>query len=340
MFRSATLKLTLYYLGIVMIISFGFSAILYHDASNELARQLGQQYNRWNFAMRYLNDNPNQLYPQPADPDDEIRNGQQHLLLELVYFNFLVLVAAGGASYILARKTLGPIEAAHEQQKRFTADVSHELRTPLTALKMESEVALLDKEASKKQLQQTLGSNLEEANKLESLINNLLRLSQLENAEARESFTPVALSEAAHDAIDQLKIISEKREIKIKSMLEDVKTVGDITVLTQLATILIDNAIKYSPPKKAITVSTKRVGNAAQLIVADEGIGIESSALPHIFDRFYQADKARNKDDRQGYGLGLSLAKMITDLHHGSIHIISQPKKGTTVTVSLPLSAP
>jgi two-component system sensor histidine kinase CiaH len=339
MFRSATLKLTLYYLGIVMIISFGFSAILYHGASNELSHQLGQEYKRWGFAMRYFDQNPSTPQPAPPNPGTEIKNGQQHLLIELVYFNFLVLVAAGGASYILARQTLGPIEAAHEQQKRFTADVSHELRTPLTALKMESEVALLDKDASKIQLRHILGSNLEEANKLETLINNLLRLSQLENAEAGESFLPTSLNDSAQTAVDQLKLIAKKRDISLESKLQPVKVVGDSMILTQLATILIDNALKYSLPKTTVSVATKRSGNNAQLIVTDQGIGIEAAALPHIFDRFYRADKARGKTDSQGYGLGLSLAKMIADLHHGSINITSQPGKGTTVTVNIPASA-
>jgi two-component system sensor histidine kinase CiaH len=336
MFRSATLKLTLYYLGIVIIIGFGFSAILYHDASNELSRQLGQQYQRWNFAMRYFDYDPSTPQPTPPNPLDEVRNGQRHLFIQLIYFNFLVLVGAGGASYALARKTLGPIEAAHEQQKRFTADVSHELRTPLTALKMESEVSLLDKDASKTQLRHVLSSNLEEANKLETLINNLLRLSQLENVEAREGFTSVSLNGAIQHAIDNLDIISKKRDISVTSELKQVNVFGEGIMLTQLGTILIDNALKYSLPKTTVIVATKRVGNNAQLTITDQGIGIETSALPHIFDRFYRADKARSKSDSQGYGLGLSLAKMIAELHHGSVNIKSKPKVGTMVTIILP----
>src|SRR5206468_328883 len=98
---------------------------------------------------------------------------------------------SGFASYGLARRTLRPIEESHEQQKRFTADVSHELRTPLTALKMSSEVALMDAAASKPALREALQSNLEEADKLELLINNLLRLTRLEATELQQTFSDI-----------------------------------------------------------------------------------------------------------------------------------------------------
>jgi signal transduction histidine kinase len=238
----------------------------------------------------------------------------------------------------LARRTLEPIEAAHEQQKRFTADVSHELRTPLTALKMESEVALLDKEVTKADLKHTLSSNLEEVAKLEALINNLLRLSQLENTQIREHFVATDLRELAADASATLLLVAKKRHITVASDLHKVNVLGDSVLITQLITIILDNAIKYSLPKSIVRITTRKNGNNAQLIIVDEGIGIEPDALPHIFDRFYRADKARNKTDSQGYGLGLSLAKMITDLHRGSIHITSLSKQGTTVTVNLPLA--
>ena len=131
MFRSATLKLTLYYTAIIMAISAVFSVVIYHYGTQELERGLQHQFTR--FSHEYSSF-PN-LGPPPAF-DSDLGQGDHRLLTRLVSFNILVLLGAGASSYILARRTLQPIEAAHEQQKRFTADVSHELRTPLTALKM------------------------------------------------------------------------------------------------------------------------------------------------------------------------------------------------------------
>ena len=166
MFRSATLRLTAWYLGLVMFISLLFSFVVYHIGTNEIARSLHLQSARI-YSQFPIFDNNDLIHPRPY-----IANSDHDLLFRLFILNIVVLVLAGLASYWLAKRTLEPIEEAHEQQKRFTSDVSHELRTPLTALKMESEVALLNPKASSKELKGTLHSNLEEIDKLESLINN------------------------------------------------------------------------------------------------------------------------------------------------------------------------
>jgi two-component system sensor histidine kinase CiaH len=337
MFRSATLKLTLYYLAIVMIISLGFSAVLYHDASNELSGRLRDQYRQWHFALRYFDNNPDTPAPAPPSFTDELNSSRHHLILQLAYFNVLVLASAGFASYALARRTLRPIEEAHEQQKRFTADVSHELRTPLTALKMESEVALLDHKASLGTLRKTLSSNLEEANKLELLINNLLRLSRLETEHARESFQTVQLGTICSEAMTGLQPIADKRGITLQADLQAASVHGDATSLMQLITIVLDNAIKYSSNNSAVEISLLQTERHSIVSVIDHGIGIERAALPHIFDRFYRANKARNKTSNEaGFGLGLSLAKMIVDLHGGTINLRSKPGQGTTAVILLP----
>jgi signal transduction histidine kinase len=168
MFRSATFKLTLWYIAIVMAISLAFSVVLYHEATSELIRGLhGQMEHIFNQFPVFEGD-PSLLRPAP-----DYTAAVHRILIRLVGFNAIVFVGAGLSSYWLARRTLEPIEEAHEQQKRFTADVSHELRTPLTALKMESEVALMNRNSTAPELRQTLTSNLEEVAKLEALINNL-----------------------------------------------------------------------------------------------------------------------------------------------------------------------
>jgi two-component system sensor histidine kinase CiaH len=337
MFQSATLKLTVAYTAIALVICLIFSFALYQVGVHELQGRLQHQYERWNGVVN--NDFNEPLPFKLPTPTSDIELGAHHILLQLIYTNVVVLVAAGFVSYGLARRTLQPIEAAHEQQKRFTADVSHELRTPLTALKMETEVALLDNAAKPAALRKVLKSNLEEADKLESLINNLLRLSQLESHHARETFQAVPLKTVVASAIKALQKQADKRHISIKTTGKTLKAQGDEAALTQLVTILLDNALKYSPSGSKITVDTQAANRQVLLTVTDQGNGIDPASLPHIFDRFYRADNARSKDGSEGYGLGLSLAKMITDLHDGSIALTSTLGKGTTATVKLPMAA-
>src|ERR1700677_3510765 len=183
MFRSATVKLTAWYLCLAMAISLLFSVVVYNIGTNEIAHSIQTQSARIYNQFPVFDSNP------ILHPSSDIDDSDHDLLLRLIFLNLIVLALAGIASYLLAIRTLQPIEEAHEQQKRFTSDVSHELRTPLTALKMESEVTLMNKALSKDELRQTLSSNLEEVTKLEGLINNLLRLSRLEVEELQQNFT-------------------------------------------------------------------------------------------------------------------------------------------------------
>jgi two-component system sensor histidine kinase CiaH len=337
MFRSATFKLTMWYLAIAMAISLIFSVGLYRVTSGELNRGLHRESQRiFNQYPVFDND------PALAPPAQDLTSSDHRLLLRLVGLNILVFIGAGFSSYWLARRTLEPIEVAHEQQKRFTADVSHELRTPLTALKMESEVALLNGKLKAPELRATLQSNLEEIAKLESLINNLLRLSRLEANELQQGFTTVPIRATASKAITQVQAIADERKVKLDdSQIAQLNLHGDPESLLQLLVILLDNAIKYSQSGQSITISAKAANNRAVVTVSDDGVGIEPAALEHIFDRFYRADSSRNKVPKnEGYGLGLSIAKMIADVHGGSITLASRLNHGTTATLDLPLAAP
>lgn len=331
MFRSATFQLTMWYLALAMTISLMFSVVLYQVATNEVARGLHTETQR--IINRFPDFNNNPFFRQRESLDDS----SHRILLRLISFNIAVLLAAGLASYALARRTLAPIEEAHEQQKRFTADVSHELRTPLTALKMESEVTLMNRQASKQELRKALESNLEEANKLETLINNLLRLTRLEADELQQNFQALNSSDVAAEALQQVKKQANNRKIQLDNRTKEAVLMGDQDSLTQLLVILLDNAIKYSPAGNTVTLASRQGDAYYTFVVKDSGVGIEKAALDHVFDRFYRADNARTKSHAtEGFGLGLSIAKLIADLHNGLITIRSQVGKGTTVEVMLP----
>lgn len=331
MFRSATFKLTLYYLAIVVVISLIFSAVVYRVGTDDLAFGLHHQTQRITQDFPVFDDSPY------LRSESDLATGNHRLLGRLVAFNVVVIIVAGFASYALARRTLIPIEEAHEQQKRFTADVSHELRTPLTALKMEAEVALLDPSATKTSLRKVLASNLEETAKLDNLINNLLRLSRLEAGELQQNFKLIKVPLLLTEAVRQVQTIAEARQISL--VVDDAPPLtvsGDSDSLVQVLVILLDNAIKYSPRGSTIRLGATTENGRVLLSVADKGVGIERQALDHVFDRFYRADPSRNQNQQPGSGLGLSIAKLIADLHNASITLSSRPQHGTTATLSLP----
>ena len=331
MFRSATFKLTVWYLTIVVVICLAFSAAVYHFATRELAHTLSTQTQRIYTNFPVFDNDP--FWRR----DTDLAIGSQRILKELIEFNIVVFIAAGFASYWLARRTLEPIELAHEQQKRFTADVSHELRTPLTALKMESEVALMSADTSKQELRAVLESNLEEAAKMDTLINNLLRLTKLDTNQVQTNFRKLSLNDVIAEAISHVEKQAGRKHATINNQVKKLALSGDYDSLVQLVVILLDNAIKYSPENSTITLDSSKLDSTVRLTVQDQGQGISPEALPHVFERFYRADKARTSSTTNGYGLGLSIAKLIADVHHGTITISSRVGKGTTVTVLLPV---
>lgn len=330
-YRSATLKLTGWYLLLAMLISLSFSVVVYRFATDALAQSLTSQQARIYKAFPVFSGNPFFVH------DKDIEQGAHAILQNLIYFNLLVLVGAGLASYWLAQRTLHPIQASNERQKRFVADASHELRTPLTAIKMSTEVALLDAHAPEAELREALQSNLEEVDKLSTLLNSLLRLGQLESNELQHSFVLLSTSQLIEVALQKVTARAVAKQITIKNTVSNNPIYGEHDSLIQLLVILLDNAIKYSPQGSNVTIASRHVAHTTTITISDMGIGIEPQALEHVFDRFYRADKARSGHD--GYGLGLSIAKEIADIHNGTITITSRPGKGTTVRLSVPANA-
>ena len=327
MFKNATFKLTVSYIFVVMLICLAFSLVVYRVGSNNLA-----------YGLRSESQDLSSVFPifngtQFAAPNNKaLVSGKDHLFDELVLTNIFVLVGAGFICYILAKETLKPIEEAHEQQKRFTADVSHELRTPLTALKMESEVALMDDHISKSDLKKVINSNIEEATKLESLINSLMRLTRIEAEELQKQFKIVNLQDLSNEAYDHMKHIAENKKIQIIIKVDPITFKGDHDSLVQMLVIFIDNALKYSPKGTAVLIESQLVNNQPSIRIIDHGPGIEKKDLDHIFDRFFRADSARSGSS--GFGLGLSIAKLIGDVHHADITISSKVNYGTTACIT------
>lgn len=336
MFRSALVKLTVAYLGILMVISLGFSLAVYHVSVNALDESLRLQIEAIERQPRF------RILPPSIDlqriHDEQLKEGRERILIDLLIANFIVLVAGGFGSYWLAGRTLKPIEEALEAQSRFTADASHELRTPLTAMRTEIEVALRDKKLKLEDARRLLGSNLEEIDKLRQLANGLLTLSWYQSGDS-VSFTAVDVKGVADEAVQRLAGAAKAARATVKVEGESIQVMGERESLIALVTVLVDNAIKYGSGKPRVGVRVRKVGRRAVLAVTDNGVGIAKADQAKIFDRFYRADSSRSKRT-DGYGLGLSIARQIVDMHHGDIQVESEPKKGTTMTVSLPVTQP
>lgn len=321
------------YIAILFGICLLFNVILYRTLVHEYARNFDAQ-------SEFLETRP-RLRPFVTDPEitelrsTEFEKGKQHIVLELLYVDFSLLVAGGFASFLLAKRTLEPIEKAHENQVRFTADASHELRTPLATMQTEVEVALRDPKLTLKESRALLESNLDEIDTLKQLTTNLLTLArdQSDPVELKnQSLQPIVLA-----AIARLKKTAEAREITIKTEpSKDAVAQVNSVVLKEILTIVIDNAIKYSEPKSVVTVSSEVKKDKVRLVIEDSGIGMSQPELESAFDRFYRADTARTKHKTTGHGLGLAIARQLAQQCNATIELSSKPGVGTTATVIMP----
>jgi len=234
-------------------------------------------------------------------------------------------------------KTLRPIQEMVDQQNRFVSDASHELKTPLTSLKTAMEVNLRNKNLNLEGSKQLIEDSIVEVNKLSRLSDGLLQLSQLETPKENLKFEKLSLKKIIKESIGQINPMARQKNILIKDQVKDFPINGSQYGLTDLLVIILDNAIKYSNEKKSIFITSKKIDKKIFVFVKDQGIGISKKDLPYIFDRFYRADSARAKKDSGGYGLGLSIAKKIIEVHQGEIKMESKLGKGTTVIISLPV---
>lgn len=331
MFKKAQLKLAAWYLLIIMFISIAFSLVIYQGLMNEVHRFSRMQRLR---IERVLPPNP--VQPFFAD-EDLIIEIQQRVIIELGIINIIIFLISGGLGYFLAGKTLRPIQEMVEEQNRFISDASHEFRTPLTALKSSLEVNIRDKNLSIEDAKKIMNESIKDVNDLQRLSDSLLQLSQYEKPQSYVNFEKVSLKQVINESIKKIETLAKNKNINIKNSTINVNLKGNKYGLIDLFVILLDNAIKYSKVKSTININTKKIDHLVLISIEDQGIGIDKKDIPHLFDRFYRSDRARSKKEVDGYGLGLSIAKKIVDQHNGSIVIESKLKKGTKVTVQLPI---
>jgi len=335
MFRSARLKLTLFYLATLLAFSLTLTIGVRLFAEYELTKAMDAQRGEF---RELAKSGLSLLLPHPERDFYELQDNQavlarQHLNQDLALLNIGALVVGGLVSYWFAGRTLKPLAELHEAQARFVADASHELRTPLANMRAENEVFLRSKSFSEAETKELVASNLEEVQRLENLSRDLLALTQYGQSDLIKG--PVEASLLVDDAVAQIDKMLAQRQVKVKRHLANNKVVVNHESIVRLLVILLDNALKYGPAKGKIYIAGVQHGSQYVLTVRDEGKGVAEQDLPHIFDRLYRGDPARAQTT-SGYGLGLALAKEIVQANRGSIKAYNHKDGGAVFSVQLP----
>jgi two-component system phosphate regulon sensor histidine kinase PhoR len=221
-------------------------------------------------------------------------------------------------------------------RRELVGNISHELRTPLTTIKAVIET-LKDGAVEDRELTRNFLTSVDsEVDRMTQIVAELTELSRIESGKAELKLERVNLNILAREAIAQLNPFATRRGVTVS--LEPAPKLPPVTAdkerVRQVITNLLHNALKFTPPKGKVTVATGLKGDSATLSISDTGIGISGEDLPHVFERFYKADKARSGG---GTGMGLAIAKHIVQAHGGTIRAQSEPGKGSTFSFSLPV---
>ena len=301
-FRSAEFKLTMFYFLILAGISLIFNIVIFTTILSgrmEISDEIVQVPATESFRNSII----------------EARNlaAEKQIFESIAILNIWILILGGWGSLLLARKSLAPLEKAHQLQSEFVSNASHEIRTPLATIQLETELILKDKGAKPEDLREILASNLEEAKSLTALTENLLKLSKIEKLKLEK----VNLNEIVRRRINRF-------DQKLINFIEtkDFIVHANENAIDELATILIDNALKYNISDQPITVEIKRQNRMAMLEVTNYSDKLSQNDLDKMFERFYRADTSRSCNGKcQGYGLGLSIAQKLVENLNGSLTV-------------------
>lgn len=277
-----------------------------------------------------------------AYADGSSMNEWRNLMWTLIFvglgaFAFLFLV-----NIFYSRWALSPVRRSIKQQQQFTADASHELKTPLTVILANTEILKAKPEATVEEQMQWVESTQLEAERMQLLVNDMLALLRPEGKQPKQPKEDIDFSDLVEGEVLQFESVAFDRGVMInEDICEDAHVMGNLERLTRLVVILIDNACKYAGEGSVVDVTLKRQDVASAnhgkviLKVRNDGPPIPEEDLPHIFDRFYRADKVRTSS-KGGYGLGLAIGQEIAHEHDGNISVESSAEEGTTFTVTLP----
>jgi len=320
MFDRARLRLTLWYLVVLAAIVLLLSVALY------------------DILVRLQQTEAQTLVPTVRRGVAQLfARNQGALALQIGAIDVGVLILAALGAYVLAGRTLRPIQEAMDRQERFAAAASHELRSPLTVLQGTLEVALL-RDRTPEEYKEILSGAAAEAAGMGTLVSDLLALARTQSDREAVAREPLDLRDVAREAADGVRpLAARKNQILEVALDEPLPVCGDALKLRQALTNLLDNAITYTPEGGTIHLAARQARGHAQLTVRDTGPGIAAEHLPHLFEPFYRVDAARSGGSGHA-GLGLALAAWIAQAHGGHLSVESRAGVGSTFTLMLPLA--
>lgn len=274
-------------------------------------------------------------YIRASQSTASVQIAQKQLLWGLGMGGILAIGLAGVGGLGLTKIALAPVERNFWHLKQFTADASHELRSPLTVIKTSVDVMLCHQERFARKDLRKLGAIASATTQMTHLVADLLFLARTDGTSTlSQDWHWLALEQVLQAVINQLETSAIAHHLILKPHLTPVSIQGNLSQLHRLFTNLLTNAIKYTPPGGTVTVSLSQTKRHAIITVTDTGIGIPPQQQQLIFERFWQADQARNV--HQGTGLGLAIAKAIVHHHRGQISVCSTVGVGSSFTVCLP----
>lgn len=274
--------------------------------------------------------------PTPEDAASAARELEYAKQKNMLYAATGILIMAAIFGWLITRLALTPTRDALSSQKQFVGNIAHELRTPLSIIKTNTEVALMDDKLGK-DMRETLTSNVEELDRISDIINNLLSMNMLLRPE-KIRFENVDLAQTVDRVKSALADLAEHKRIALSASVPERWSVwGNPSGIEQIVMNVAKNAINYTPPGGAVTVSVEPPKDKQiAIVVEDNGVGISEKELARIFEPFYRGDSSRNRRSGGGSGLGLAIVSELVKLHKGRIIIRSAPGRGTVVTVTLP----
>ena len=250
---------------------------------------------------------------------------------------FIVIVLLSFSAIIIAERTISPIREAFYKQKELIANASHELKTPLTVINTNLSVLENNKTETIESQNRWINNIIEQTNRMNRLIYQMLDLSKTESLLASETKQPIQLSELIEKLVMEFEVNAFEKKIHVTSNIEEnIVFNGNMENMIKLFTILIDNAIKYTQENGAIDLSLTQKKNKIEFTIQNTGKGIEKENLGKVFQRFYKQDESYNQDSNHSFGLGLAIAKAIVDQLNGTITVTSEVNVHTTFVVKLP----
>ncbi len=239
-------------------------------------------------------------------------------------FSVFVLV------FLFSRLVMKPVSESYEKQRRFITDAGHEIKTPLTIIDANREI--LEMEYGENEWSKSIGR---QTLRLTKLTNSLIYLSQMEESKKKLNYTDFSISDLASEMADSFQVLANMQEKHFSTKITPLLSYhGNEDSIRRLFSILLDNAMKYSPPQGSIHVTLDKRGKNIRFMVYNTAKSISPESLPRLFDRFYRTDESRNSETG-GYGIGLSIARAVTQAHKGKISAESKDGHSLLITVTL-----